>query len=400
MIYVRTGLLRSAAGAVVLWVGTVLATLFLVAATLRAQDGAPAVAKADPPKGEGAKAAEPAKSGALGVVLADSTKVRCYASDLSPSFEDALQKGAVVGLGRTEGGYCQVLLPFGPVGYVNKKYATAPGAGVVKAVGKGVSFRYRPKTSEVPVLFLKDGQELLVTGEQEDWWRVRCAACECWLPQAEVQAFAEPNETMQLNYAELKKTQQGELDAWQAKVAAAEEKLKLDQAQQQKLASFQEEFHKIGLQPVAQQDYSGLEKDLGAFEQELAADAAALAGVKTLQKRITDRKWVVEAAAVRSEVAPPAKDLPAVVPMVPDALARFDAIGWLRLHKPLGKPSYYTIEKGEQVLYQVTCSSGRYDLPQFVDQEVGLIGPRQRLGVDSMRVLDVGKIEVLGLSSR
>jgi hypothetical protein len=405
MIYVRTGLLRSAAGAVVLWVGTVLATLFLFAAALRSQDSAapPKAAAEQPPKAaaETPAKAETAKAAVqLGLVLAEATKVRCFASDLSPSFEDALQKGAVVALGKTDSGFCQVLLPFGPVGYVNKKFASPQAAGVVKAVGKGVSFRYRPKTGEAPVMNLQDGQELVVLGEQEDWWRVRCAACECWLPQAEVQAFAEPPDTMQLTYAELKKAHQAEIDAWLAKMAAADEKVKLDQAQQQKLAGFQEEFRKIGAQPLAAQDYSALEQGLTAFEQELGTEAAALAGVKALQKRIADRKWVVEAAAIRSEVAPPAKDLPVVQAAVPDALARFDAIGWLRLHKPLGRAGYYTIEKGEQVLYQVTCSSGRYDLPQFVDQEVGMIGPRQRLGVDSMRVLDVTKIEVLGLSGR
>ena len=75
MIYVRTGLLRSAAGAVVLWVGTVLATLFLFAAALRSQDSAapPKAAAEQPPK---AAAEMPAKSGQLGLVLAEATKVR------------------------------------------------------------------------------------------------------------------------------------------------------------------------------------------------------------------------------------------------------------------------------------------------------------------------------------
>src|SRR5688572_11256009 len=118
MIYVRTALLRSAAGAVVLWVGTVLAALFLFAAALRAQEVPAAPAKTpDVKAGEALAKVEAQKPTGLGLVLPEQAKVRCFASDLSPNFEDTLQKGAVVALGRTEGGFTQVLLPFGPVGY-------------------------------------------------------------------------------------------------------------------------------------------------------------------------------------------------------------------------------------------------------------------------------------------
>ena len=46
-------------------------------------------------------------------------------------------------------------------------------------------------------------------------------------------------------------------------------------------------------------------------------------------------------------------------------------------------------------MFDVTCQSGRYDLSLFVDCEVGLIGASRRPATDSLRVLEVEKVEVL-----
>jgi hypothetical protein len=48
-------------------------------------------------------------------------------------------------------------------------------------------------------------------------------------------------------------------------------------------------------------------------------------------------------------------------------------------------------------LFLVQCSNGRYDLSMFVDKEVGLVGPSRRPASDSLRLLDIEKIEILGL---
>ncbi len=397
MIDIRAGLLRSAAGSVFLWAGTCLAILFLLASALRAQD--PGASPPVPPATPAQDPAQPTTPPVLGTVLVEAAKVRCFAGDLSPSFEDTLPKGAVVGAGRTEGAFRQVILPLGPVGYVSKKFTTAPQDGVVKAQGR-VSFRYRPKTNEAPTANLADGAELQVIGEHEDWWRVRSASVEAWLPQAELQVFDAPTETMQLAYAELARVQRDEGAAWLRKIAEAEAAAKLAAEQATKLGELQQSLRQIQPDPVTgavpAAAFESIEQELAALAAALAADSPLRAGVQALQQSITDRKWVAEATAARDATPKPATDVPEVKPEVRDPMERFDAVGWLRYHSQLGRPGYYTIQKGGQVLYHVTCQSQRYDLALFLDKEVGLIGPRRRPGSDSLRVLDIDRVEVLG----
>lgn len=392
MTCIRSTLLRAAAETALFWVGAVLTTLFLLTGVLAAQEGVGAPPLDPPP---------PAvqQGGALAAVLPDQIKVRCFASDLSPAYEDVLQKGAAVPTGRVEGGYRQVFLPLGPVGYVAKKFATQPEAGVVKAIGR-VSFRYRPQTGEAPVANLGDGAELHVVGEHEDWWRVRYSQAESWVPAAEVQVFEQPPDTMKLAWTELEKVHRGEVDAWLQQVAAAAAAAQKEQADRQKLAALGDRLRSEMDKPVAEQQYGPLEQDLAALVQSLPEQSPLRADADALGKRIADRKWVAEATAVRGTVIPPPADLPVVAPQVRDPLERFDATGWLRYNSLLGRPGYFTIEKGKQVLYHVTCNSRRYDLMLFVDKEVGLIGPRKRPGSESMRVLDVEKLEVLGVPPR
>jgi hypothetical protein len=136
---------------------------------------------------------------------------------------------------------------------------------------------------------------------------------------------------------------------------------------------------------------------LKEFGAAIAADSPLQDNLKTLQKNIVERKWVAEAMLVANEPVPAAKDVLPVQTEVRDPLERFDAIGWLRWQRGITGPGQYVIEKGGQTLYVVTCRSNRYELGLFVDREIGLVGPRRRPGVESLRVLDVEKIEVLGL---
>ena len=76
------------------------------------------------------------------------------------------------------------------------------------------------------------------------------------------------------------------------------------------------------------------------------------------------------------------------------------AVGFLRWEKGLVGPGKFVVEKGGRRLYIVTCDSGRYELGVFVDCEVGLIGSRRRPATESLRVLDVEKLEVLSSSNR
>ena len=103
-----------------------------------------------------------------------------------PKFEDVLQQDQVVGIGRTEGTFVQVLLPLGPVGYVSKRFAKVEDDGTVRTDGTKVAFRYRTVTTEAPVAYLENGSELFVVGDQDEWWRARLPSVEAWLPQDQV----------------------------------------------------------------------------------------------------------------------------------------------------------------------------------------------------------------------
>jgi hypothetical protein len=353
-------------------------------------------------KGSGAKGeADAAKAGqmALGTLLTDGGKVRCWPTDHSPAYEDSFAKGAVVGIGRSESGFRQVVLPLGPAGYVHKKYASEAKDGKIATKGKAVAFRYRPKADEPPVKTLADGTELFVLGELDNWWRVRNPAIECWLPEADVQAFENPPDTMVKAWAELQKTQNGEVQAWLAGVEKKKEEARLDNERSQQLLALQEQFGKELEKPLGQQGLDALALATDELLQGLAETSAVRPGATALKERIARQKWVVEATAVRDAVPVPVKDLPQTTPDVRDPLERFQAVGFLRWDKPLVGPGQFVVEKGGQRMYVVTCNSGRYDLPLFVDREVGLIGSRRH--TEGLRVLDVERIEVLAaLTSR
>src|SRR5262249_55623262 len=343
---------------------------------------------------------------AVGTLLADGSKVRCWPTDHSPTYEDAFAKGAVVGIGRSEGGFRQIVLPLGPAGYVHKKYASAAGktaadkavadrvsTGKIVTTGKAVAFRYRPKADEPPVASLAEGTELFVLGEQENWWRVRNPAIECWLPEADVQAFENPPDTMVQALAELQKTQNGEVQAWLLAVEKKKEEVRLDEERTRQLLALQEQFGKELERPLGQQGLDALATATDELLQGLPETSGVRPGATALKERIARQKWVVEATAARDAVPVPIKDLLQPTPDVRDPLERFQAVGYLRWEKPLVGTGQFVIEKGGQRMYVVTCNSGRYDLPLFVDREVGLIGSRRH--TEGLRVLDVERIEVL-----
>ena len=83
-----------------------------------------------------------------------------------------------------------------------------------------------------------------------------------------------------------------------------------------------------------------------------------------------------------------------------DRLERFDSIGWLRYEPRLAGAGLYYLEKGGQRLHLLSCNTGRYDLALFVDCEIAVNGPRRRPVAESLSVLDVERLEVLGTASR
>ena len=94
----------------------------------------------------------------------------------------------------------------------------------------------------------------------------------------------------------------------------------------------------------------------------------------------------------------PATDIQPPKPVVPpDAMKRFDATGWLRYDKHATGRGRYRLEKGRKLIAYVTCTSGRYDLKLFDGIELGVRGGRQVGGEPVAPVIDVDRVEVIGI---
>ncbi len=332
----------------------------------------------------------------MATVLVDGAKLRCWAGPNSPVYDDVFAKDAVVKVGRSEGGFREVLLPIGPFGYVHKNFTGAMQDGIVTSKGKGVAFRYRPRSGEAPVTSMPDGTKLSVVGTKEDWWCVRYPGIVGWLPEAELQVFPQPPETMVKAHAEFEKLQRGQVTAYLDGIQAAVAAQQLADSRRKAMVELQDRFTKELQKAPKEQALDPIATAADALLADVGTDVDLKASVQELQRRIGAQKWVVEATMVRDDQPVPPKDLVQPPPgLVADPLDRFQSVGFLRWEKGLTGPGNYVVEKGGQRLYFVSCNSGRYDLSLFVDCEVGLVGARRRPTTDSLRVLDVEKIEVL-----
>lgn len=326
------------------------------------------------------------------------TQPRCFASTRSPAFEDRLTEGQVVKVGPAQGDFRVVVLPTGVTGYVHKKFTTEPADGKVIANAPDVSFRYRPQSSEAPAQLLPKDTELSWLGEKDDWWIVRYQGAPAYLPATDVQVFDQPNDTLEKAWAELEQTRRGDLDkAVQARVAA-EAAAEAQRQHEQKLAELAKRFRDAAAVPIEKQDFSAIETDLTAFTGELAQDDPVRPQAEALAKEIERQRLLARAIAVVQE-DPPTVDRAAEIlePKVVDPLSRFDAVGWLRYETPLGGVPHFVLEKGGQTLFELDCSSGRYDLRVFDGVEVGVNGAKSRPTSDAIRSLDVLRLEVLQL---
>ncbi len=330
-------------------------------------------------------------------VMAATATLRVWPTANSPVYEGTVAKDTVLRVGRSEAGFREVLLPLGPIGFVHKSFANEPTAeGKVAVKSKSVAFRYRPKSGEAPVTTLPEGTELWVTGEQDEWWKVRNASTVCWVLDTEIQVFDNPPETMTLAFAEFEKVQRAEVTSRIEAIAKDLEATKIAKERREKLAALHGDFATELKKAPREQKLAGI----AAATDELLAQAQNDADLKPLveefKRRIGTQQWVVEATIVRDEQPKPVEGLTQMAPaVVPDALDRFQAIGFLRWVKGLTGAGRYVVEKGGKQLFEVNCQSGRYDLSLFVDCELGLIGASRRPNFESLRVLDVEKIEVL-----
>lgn len=332
----------------------------------------------------------------LGRVVADIAALRCWPGNVAvpPVFEDVLKKDQVVALGRSENGFRAVIAPLGPLGYVSRKFTETAPDGRVKTKGTKVAFRYRSRSTEAPVTQLVDGTELHVVGEQEDWFRVRVPGVEAWVNEADVAAGADGDAALVAGYAEWKLRQEGEVKARLDLIAAA---LKLEQQNQADLAAVQvvqDAFTAELKKPAAEQKFEPLHETLDQLAATLTAESVGKGAIDALKKRIETQRWIAEATALRATKPEPVAD--ATPPEVKDKLERFQSIGWVRYERRIAGPGFYYLEKGGRRQYLLSCNTARYDLALFVDREVGVLGPRRRPTTESLSVLDVERLEVLG----
>jgi len=343
------------------------------------------------------EAGEAASDLQYGRVVVDEAQLYCWPSVVAspPRFEDALDKGQIVRIGRTEGDFVHVQLPLGPIGYVSKRYAVADRDGGVRTQGSKVAFRYRTRTTEAPVTQLADGTELFVIGEQGDWWRVRLPSVEAWLPRSEVQLADQSDAELAAGYAASKATYEIEVNARLEGIAAAKQRAEQEAADVEAVQLVRNAFQDELKKPVTAQHFAPLSAALDKVEATFAPESSAKGLAASLRQRIQTQQWIVEATEIRdSKPVPSAEPVPESQPK--DSLERFQAIGWLRYQGQLGGAGFFYLEKGGLRMHHVTCTTGRYDLSLFVDCEVGIMGPRRRPTSGSFSVLDAERIEVLG----
>lgn len=380
------GALGRAFGALV---GGLMVGSLVLAGSMAAQDPAESNAAGPEPAGAG-------DPGPLAVVVEEDVQLLCWPTENSPAYEDVLAKDVVVRIGETRQGFQQVLLPLGPFGYVHKRFAKEPADGKVLTKGRAVSFRRRPQSGEAPVASLAEGTELWVVGEREDWWCVRFPARDAWVPVKALELVEERTAEVVSAQEAFAAAQQAQVDTYLAQVAERRAQILLAEEQAVQLEELQVQFRGIMEAGATVAVLAELATATDALMATLDEDGPLRPAARDLKRRIADQQWIVEAVAVRDEQPVPPTDLtPLPPPLVPDPLDRFQAVGFLRYRGSIIGPGRFVIEKGRQPLYVVTCESGRYNLDLFVNREVGLIGSRRRPTTESLRQLDVERIEVL-----
>lgn len=328
-------------------------------------------------------------------IVVAQTQPRCFASDRSPLFVDQLSKGQVVRVGAAANGFVPVVLPMGVTGFVHAKYCTEPDQGVVRTTGARVSFRYRAQSGEAPTAMLAKDVELFYLETDKDWLKVRYAGAEAYLPEAELQVFTTSDATVEASYRELELQRR---KVWQDAIAARAAVAAAAVAQGERMTqldTFEERLRAEATKPAEQRDFAPLQGELSAFAANLEAQSPEALRAKLLAGKIDEQALLARAIHAVKEEPRRAEPVPLGAAPVPDGLSRFDAVGWLRYSRSMDGRERVTLEKGGRLLHVVTCRSARYDLRLFDGTEVGVIGPREREIVDSVRVLDALKIEVL-----
>jgi SH3-like domain-containing protein len=331
------------------------------------------------------------------------TELRCFPTSYSPVYPEQLAEGAVlVPTGEVRNGFRAVRLPLGVPGYVHGSFAEVGADGTVRSKGARVAFRYRPSSEEAPIALVEEGTEFRLLAVEGAWLRVRYPQQVGWVASDALVVFpaAEAVETVVAAWRSLGERQQQEVVEAVAGLAAeraeAERSERLRAELEELATRFRSEFGK----PSADQDVTAIRdataavRDAAPAGSQLQADAAALIVEIERQARAIAMLQIV---AAEPPAPPPAAE---TAPAGPADPLGDHATGWLRISGGLFAGPRYTLEKGGQVVFELECRTGRYTLEVFEGLEVAVRGSSSRPDTDSLRVLDVQRIEVLALPRR
>jgi hypothetical protein len=377
------------------------ASAFCCALTLSgvalAQDGSPPNPAEKPSPAETPAAAP--QSPSLARVERAGTALRCFPTALSPAYDETLAEGDVVELsGEEQTGFRAVRLPLGVVGFVHRDFAEIADDGVVRSKGARVAFRYRMNSKEAPVRFVDEGTQFRLLAEDGDWLRVRAPQQVAWVTGDAVVAF-ERNETVEAAWKSL-----GDRHTEAVEAAANTRRARLAalvelEATRKRLTELGGSLRAEMARPNAEQDFAKLRAELTTLAESLPSDSAERRDAERMVVEVDRQVRALEMMRLVNEPPKPSTPLVTTPPAERDPLGGAQT-GWLRVSRPLFGAPVVQIEKGGQVLFQLTCSSGRYPLEVFDGMEVAVHGNASRPDADSMRSLDVSRVEILGRARR
>lgn len=327
----------------------------------------------------------------------DDTPLRCFATSYSPVYGGTLSAGDVVApTGETKNGYRAVRLPLGVAGYVHGRFATVGEDGTVTSKGARVAFRYRPNAREAPVRFVDDGTVFHLVAIEGEWLQVRLPDQPAWVPETALVVFpaAEAVDTVVAAW-------ESHVERHRTQVTEAAARLRDQRAAEARLVELRDatagEWERLRVEtakPREEQDLRPLRDAAAALVAELPEGTPERAEADRLLATIEQQARTLEMMRIVAERPPEPQVTVTARETVPDPLGDY-ATGWLKVSGGLFAERSYRLEKGGQILFELECTTGRYTLDIFDGMEVAVRGPAGRPDAESLRRLDVQRIEVL-----
>lgn len=354
----------------------------------------------------------------------DEVVLRYLRTAESDAIADPLPAGTLLWrLGEESYGYARVALPGGFEGFVHRGFLAINEEGWGTTTGTRVSFRHRPKTSEPPLHIMTTlGMRLPVLGLEGDWYRVLSNDdVTAWAPVASLEEIAivgdDKGYLEQIQDAAVRKSYEEQVAERRKPWLARRDELAEMAKKRQSVAALGVALDELRKQydaemakgDILQEDLDPLLKLIDALQAKAATFGAEGGAVAPridafrgeVQKRRTlqeARSFLIEAkakeaAANKKEVGE--KEAPPVAGKEGAPRPEYDCVGWLEFRPGIDDYSAYRLTKGGRLLYYVTCSSGRYDLRDFVGHEVGVRGRVDRPQAADVRVIDLKRLVIL-----